>query len=118
MEEVDDGLSCRFSFLDLSQCVTNKSNFSQNGAQMTPIVTFIIAIVDKGFNGIMLRAREIGVVRGFEVVPRGLIITQLQFVDHTLLCNVDMEEVSGVTAILRYFEIVSGLRVTLDKSGS
>lgn len=52
-------------------------------------------MVGESPNRLVGKARELGIVKGFEVSPNGLVVTHLQFVDDTLFfCDPSKSEVS------------------------
>lgn len=62
-------------------------------------------------------AREANLIEGFKSAQNALMVTQLQFVDDTIIfCDAKRDQVKNVVAILRCFEGVSGLKVNLSKS--
>lgn len=85
--------------------------------QGDPLSPFIFTMVGESLNSLVLKAKELGIVRGFEVCPGGPVVTHLQFVDDTsFFCDNNISEVLGFRAILGCFELVSGLRINLGKS--
>ena len=62
------------------------------------------------------KAKEIGLIEGFEASGGGETVTHLQFADDTILFTSRWEEVATLKRILRCFQIVSGLKINLSKS--
>lgn len=74
-------------------------------------------MVGESLNRLVLKAKEVSIVKGFEVSNGGPVLTHLQFADDTIFfCDHCKEEVLGYRAILRCFKLVSGLRINLGKS--
>ncbi|XP_028127335.1 uncharacterized protein LOC114323862 [Camellia sinensis] len=66
---------------------------------------------------VLSRAKELGLIRGFSIGNEGLNLSHLQFDGGTILfCEADWVEVTNVKRILRYFEVVSGLKINYHKS--
>lgn len=60
------------------------------------------------------KPKELSIIRGFTVTEEGLVVTHLQFADATLFFrDASREEVMGYKAVLRCFELASGLRINL-----
>lgn len=84
-----------------------------SGSQIEPIKTsglsqgdllssFLFTMVAEAFNGLMLKARESGIIKGLDVISGNIWISYLQFADDTLLFyEASMEELFGVKVVLR-----------------
>ncbi|XP_026378147.1 uncharacterized protein LOC113272539 [Papaver somniferum] len=56
-------------------------------------------------------------IHGFQVVEGGTMISHLQFADDTLLfVNATEDEIRKLLLILNYFELLTGMKLNLDKS--
>lgn len=56
-------------------------------------------------------------LEGLTVAQEGLLVSHLQFADDTLvLCRGTISQMRYLCCVIRWFEVVSGLRVTLSKS--
>lgn len=85
--------------------------------QGDPLSPFIFTMIRESLSRLVFKAKDLDIVKGFEVSPRGSVVTHLQFADDTLFfCDPNSSEVLGFRAVLRYFELVSGLRINLGKS--
>lgn len=85
--------------------------------QGDPLSPFIFTVVGESLNKLVEKVREMEVVKGFKLTPDGPPVTHLQFADDTLFfCEPDRQELLGYKAILRCFELASGLRINLGKS--
>lgn len=68
-------------------------------------------------NILLERARSCGLIRGVQVGRNGMIISHLQFADDAILfCNNDRNEILNIKRILRYFQLLSGLKINFSKS--
>jgi hypothetical protein len=73
--------------------------------------------VAEGFAGLMRGAVEKNLFKGFGVGPENLIVSHLQYADDTLcIGEATMENLWTLKAILRGFELASGLKVNFSKS--
>ncbi|GKU87734.1 hypothetical protein SLEP1_g2081 [Rubroshorea leprosula] len=74
-------------------------------------------MIMEGLNGLVKKAESEGLLQGIEIGKRGLRVSLLQFADDTvILGRADSENILMVKAILRWFEIMSGLRINYSKS--
>jgi hypothetical protein len=73
--------------------------------------------VAEGLGGLMKKAVTLNRFKGFKVGNRGVVISHLQYADDTLcLGEATFENLWTLKAILRGFELVSGLKVNSSKS--
>ena len=71
----------------------------------------------EGLNILLLRARELGLIKGIYIGVNGVVVSHLQFANDSLLfCEADVQEVMNLKRILRCFEMVSGLKINFHKS--
>jgi len=85
--------------------------------QGDPLVPFLFIIVAEGLSGLMREAKSASMFKGVEVGSQRVQVDLLQFADDTLFfCNPSYHNVLVIKAILRSFELVSGLRVNFHKS--
>lgn len=85
--------------------------------QGDPISTFLFNIAAEGLNILLSRAKELGLIRGVTIGFEGLNVSHLQFADDTILFyEADWVEVTNVKRILRFFEVVSRLKINYHKS--
>ena len=74
-------------------------------------------IVAECLNGLMREAVEKNLFRGFLVGRNNVEISRRQYVDDTIFFGeTSMENVKAIKAILRSFELVSGLKINFAKS--
>lgn len=85
--------------------------------QGDPLSPFLFNIVVEAMNLMLERAKAKGLLSGVQVGPNGINLTHLQFADDTLiLCNNNLEELMEIKRILRFFQVMSGLKINFDKS--
>lgn len=85
--------------------------------QGDPLSPFLFDIVVEVVNILLERARSCGLIRGVQVGRNGMIISHLQFADDTILfSNNDRNEILNIKRILRYFQLLSGLKINFSKS--
>ncbi|XP_028051602.1 uncharacterized protein LOC114256191 [Camellia sinensis] len=74
-------------------------------------------IPQKSLNMLLVRAKELGLIRGASIGAGGVNVSHLQFAyDIILFCKADWVEVTNVKRVLRCFEVVSGLKINYHKS--
>lgn len=84
--------------------------------QGDPLSPFLFLLVAEGLSALMLKGSNLGNYVGFKVGPQ-LHLEILQFTDDMLLIGDESSNnLWSIKAILRGFELVSGLRVNLSKS--
>ncbi|GLT99814.1 hypothetical protein SLE2022_172280 [Rubroshorea leprosula] len=85
--------------------------------QGDPLSPFLFLMVGEALHGLVKKAEEDGLLQGITVGRRGLVVSLLQFADDTvILGKANKENVLMVKAILRWFELMSGLRINFSKS--
>jgi len=85
--------------------------------QGDPLAPFLFIIVAEGLAGLVREASRIGILEGVKVGNKSVEVNLLQFADDTLFfCQPQMQCVLAIKAILRSFEVVSGLKVNFYKS--
>ncbi|GKV34368.1 hypothetical protein SLEP1_g42745 [Rubroshorea leprosula] len=85
--------------------------------QGDPLSPFLFLMIMEGLNGLVKKAESEGLLQGIEIGKKGLTVSLLQFADDTvILGRADSENILTVKAILRWFEIMSGLRINYSKS--
>jgi len=78
---------------------------------------FLFLIVAEGLTGLVREAKRVRLFKGVKVGSQGVQVDLLQFADDTIFfCEPSYHNVLVVKAILRSFEVVSGLRVNFHKS--
>jgi hypothetical protein len=96
---------------------TNEINIQRGLKQGDPLAPFLFLLVAEGLAGLMRSAVEKNLFKGFAVGSEGLEISHLQYADDTLcIGEASMENLWTLKAILRGFELTSGLKVNFGKS--
>jgi hypothetical protein len=91
-------------------------NISRGLKQGDPLAPFLFLIVAEGLSSFMQKAVELGYFRGFKV-SSGVVVSHLQYADDTLFIGeACVENLWAMKAILRWFELISGLKVNFFKS--
>ncbi|MCH85394.1 LINE-1 reverse transcriptase like [Trifolium medium] len=92
-------------------------NIQRGLKQGDPLAPFLFLLVAEGLGGLMKKAVEQNRFRGFEVGRNGVCVSHLQYADDTLcIGEASIENLWTLKAILRGFELVSGLKVNFSKS--
>jgi hypothetical protein len=98
-------------------CPTEEINIQRGLKQGDPLAPFLFLMVAEGLGGLMKKAAASNLFRGFRVGSNGLSISHLQYADDTLcLGEATIGNLWALKAILRGFEMVSGLKVNYWKS--
>jgi len=96
---------------------TEEINVYRGLKQGDPLAPFLFLLVADGFNGLMTNAVNRNLFTGFEVKRGGLVVSHLQYVDDTLcIGEPTVENLWLLKAVLRGFEMASGLKVNFHKS--
>jgi hypothetical protein len=98
-------------------CATEEINIQRGLKQGDPLAPFLFLLVAEGLGGLMKKAVEQNRFKGFEVGRNGVIVSHLHYADDTLcIGEASIENLWTLKAILRSFELVSGLKVNFSKS--
>jgi hypothetical protein len=85
--------------------------------QGDPLAPFLFLLVAEGLGGVMKRAVELNSFHGFRVGNSDVVISHLQYADDTICVGeASIDNLWSLKAILRGFEMVSGLKVNYWKS--
>ncbi|MCH84208.1 RNA-directed DNA polymerase (Reverse transcriptase), partial [Trifolium medium] len=85
--------------------------------QGDPLAPFLFLLVVEGLGGLMKKSVALNRFNGFEVGQQNVVISHLQYADDTLCVRkATVENLLTLKAILRGFEMVSGLKVNFAKS--
>ncbi|GLU18032.1 hypothetical protein SLE2022_343540 [Rubroshorea leprosula] len=96
---------------------TRQFSVSKGIRQGDPLSPFLFLIVAEGLNGLMASAVDKGTYKGVRVGNEGVMVSHLQFADDTVFFGEASEDnISVVKAIMRTFELASGLKINLGKS--
>ncbi|WJX66218.1 hypothetical protein P8452_50797 [Trifolium repens] len=95
---------------------TEQVNISRGLKQGDPLAPFLFLLVAEGLGALMSKAVSLGFFKGFKVNPNTL-ISHLQYVDDTIFIGeACVENLWSMKEILRWFELISGLKVKFSKS--
>jgi hypothetical protein len=96
---------------------TSEINIQRGLKQGDPLAPFLFLLVVEGFSGVMRRAVELNLFKGFTVGRGGVVVSHLQYADDTLLIGeASVTNLWTLKAILRGFEMASGLKINFWKS--
>jgi hypothetical protein len=96
---------------------TEEINIKRGLKQGDPLAPFLFLLVAEGLGGLMKRAVELNRFEGFLIGNQGVMVSHLQYADDTLCIGAPtLENLWTMKAILRGFEMVSGLKVNFWKS--
>lgn len=85
--------------------------------QGDPLAPFLFLVVVEGLAGLVRQALSMKVLRGIKVGKNSIECCLLQYADDTFfLCEDSFNNIFAIKAILRCYEIVSGLKVNFHKS--
>jgi hypothetical protein len=97
---------------------TGEINIQRCLKQGDPLAPFLFLIAVEGFSGVMRKAVEVNLFKGFSVGNDPVTLSHLQYADDTLcIGEATVDNLWTLKAILRGFEMASGLKVNFWKSG-
>jgi len=101
----------------MSGSPTEEINVQRGLKQGDPLAPFLFLLMAEGFNGLMTNAVNRNLFRGFEVKRGGTVVSHLQYADDTLcIGEPTVDNLWLLKAVLRGFEMASGLKVNYHKS--
>jgi hypothetical protein len=81
------------------------------------LAPFLFLLVVEGLSGVMQKAVNLGLFKGFSFGSTPVVISHLQYADDTLcIGEASVSNLWSLKAILRGFEMASGLKVNFWKS--
>jgi len=96
---------------------TEEINVQRGLKQGDPLAPFLFLLVAEGFSGVMKNVVNRNLFQGFEIKRGGTIISHLQYADDTLCIGLlTVDNLWTLKAVLRGFEMASGLKVNFYKS--
>jgi hypothetical protein len=97
-------------------CPTEEVNISRGLKQGDLLAPFLFLLVSEGLSALTQKAVSLSFFNGFKVSP-DVSVSLLQYADDTLFIGeVLVENLWAMKAILRWYELVSGLKVNFSKS--
>ena len=88
--------------------------------QRDPLYPILFLIIMEGLNRMLNKVEGVGLIRGFKANGRrggGECVLHLLFADDTILfCDVDVEQILHVRMLLLCFQVVTDLKVNVQKS--
>ena len=85
--------------------------------QGDPLTPFLFLVVVEGFAGIVREALKVNMLTGLKIGRKEEEVCILQFADDTLFfCEDKINNVITLKAILRGFELASGMKINFHKS--
>ncbi|XP_026416673.1 uncharacterized protein LOC113312130 [Papaver somniferum] len=95
---------------------TNLIKHTKGIRQGDPLSPFLFLLVVEVFSMLLNEAVEDNKIGGFQVLDGGTVIYHLQFADNTIIMiNATREEVRRLLVILLMFEVLTGLKLNLEK---
>jgi hypothetical protein len=96
---------------------TSEINIQRGLKQGNPLAPFLFLLVAEGLGGLMRSAVEKNYFKGVGVGEGSVVVSHLQYADDTICVGeASMENLWTLKAILRGFELASGLKVNFWKS--
>ncbi|GKV36373.1 hypothetical protein SLEP1_g44514 [Rubroshorea leprosula] len=96
---------------------TEEFRMERDLRQGDPLSPFLFLLVAQGLHCMIQKAVVEGLFEGINVGSRNLHISHLQFASDTVIMGkARMDHIRTVKGILRWFELISGLKVNLKKS--
>lgn len=96
---------------------TNEVSMSRGLRQGDPLSPILFLIAAEGISGLVKATKQLDIFKGIAVGSKKIEISHLQYADDTLLIGVASEsEIRAMKAIMRCFELISGLKVNFSKS--
>jgi hypothetical protein len=95
---------------------TKQVNITKGLKQGDPLAPFLFLLVAEGLGSLMTKAVSLGFFKGFKL-NSDISISHLQYAGDTIFVGeACVENLWSMKAILRWFELISGLKVNLSKS--
>jgi hypothetical protein len=96
---------------------TEEISIQRSLKQRDPLAPFLFLLVAEGFSRLMRNAVALNLFEGFSVGGNGLVVSYLQYADDTLcIGKATVENLWTMKALLRGFEMASGLKINFFKS--
>lgn len=97
---------------------TSEFKMERGLRQGDPLAHFLFLIVAEGLNKMLMTSINLGLFKGYKVGGSdSCMVSLLQFADDTIfLGDASIQNVLVIKAVLRCFELISGLKVNFNKS--
>jgi len=96
---------------------TDEISIHRGLKQGDPLAPFLFLLVAEGFSGLMRNAVAANLFNGFDFGGSNLVISHLQYADDTLcIRKASVQNLWTMKAVLRGFEMASGLKINFSKS--
>ncbi|PNX96151.1 cysteine-rich receptor-like protein kinase, partial [Trifolium pratense] len=97
--------------------LTSEISIQRGLKQGDPLAPFLFLLVAEGFGGVMRKAVAESSFKGFAFGREGLQVSHLQYADDTLcIGEANVQNLWTLKAVLRGFEMASGLKINFSKS--
>lgn len=104
-------------FVLVNGCPTEEICIERGLKQGDLLTPFLFLLVAEGFSGLMRNAVDRNLFEGYTFGSGGLVVSHLQYADDTLcIGKPTVENIWAMKALLRGFEMVSGLKINFFKS--
>ena len=114
---IDGCLKSSFVSVLVNGCPIDEFSPQRGLKQGDPLAPFLFNIVVKGLMGLMRETQKKNLFKGFLVGRDGVEINTLQYVDNMVFFGeATMSNVKAIKAMLRSFELVSGLKINFATS--
>jgi len=101
----------------VNESPTSEFKVSRGLRQGDPLTPFLFIVVTEGLIGLVRQALRANMLVGIKVGRKEVEANVLQFADDMIfLCEDSYSNVFTIKAILRYYELASGLKISFHKS--
>ncbi|GKV16128.1 hypothetical protein SLEP1_g26814 [Rubroshorea leprosula] len=110
-------LNCSFVNVYAPNDRRKKVEMGKGLRQGDPLSPFLFLMIGEGLHGLVSKAETVGMFHGIPIGTRGLEVSLLQFADDTVIMGrAESSNIFMVKSILRWFELMSGLKINFSKS--
>ncbi|GLT35234.1 hypothetical protein SLA2020_097030 [Shorea laevis] len=96
---------------------TREFEVSTGLQQGVPLSPFLFLMIGEGLQRLVQRAIDEGMLHGIETGKQGMAVSLLQFTNDTIIMGrAKAENIRMVKDVLKWFELMSGLRINFNKS--
>ena len=84
--------------------------------QGDPLSPMPFVIVAEPLHALLEKAKQNNLIKGFALENSNFEVTHLRFADDTIMfCDAFLDQVENLKCILKWFELLSGLKINFDK---